>query len=189
LKQPDLNLNISNEIRFPGQYDDKETDLYCNWHRYYNPSLGRYYQADPVELGAVNRYQYVENNPLRYSDPTGELITPQQALCAADHFLKWRNRLQDPNSPYYREDKVVHCATACEISVDCFGQSLTETFILGVGFEVYGFAEKIKAVLEHKKPRPGTGFDFLDIVANTAGLGCAKLKCDCENCCSLFYLL
>jgi RHS repeat-associated protein len=44
--------------------------------RIYDPSLGRFAQADPfipeaTKLQAYNRYSYVYNNPLRYSDPTG----------------------------------------------------------------------------------------------------------------------
>jgi RHS repeat-associated protein len=33
-------------LRFPGQYYDVETDLFENWHRYYNPSIGSYLQPD-----------------------------------------------------------------------------------------------------------------------------------------------
>jgi len=43
----ELTVTPTNEIRFPGQYHDRNTGLYYNWHRYYEPSLGRYYQADP----------------------------------------------------------------------------------------------------------------------------------------------
>jgi RHS repeat-associated protein len=44
--------------------------------RYYAPSLGRFIQADTIvpEPGnpqSINRYSYVHNNPLRYTDPSG----------------------------------------------------------------------------------------------------------------------
>jgi len=46
--------------------------LYYNWHRYYKPTLGRYYQADPIRLrGGINLYTYVKNNPLTVYDISG----------------------------------------------------------------------------------------------------------------------
>ena len=61
-------------LRFTGQYYDKETGLHYNYHRYYNPKTGRYFESDPIGLaGGVNTYTYVLNNPLRYVDPSGLL--------------------------------------------------------------------------------------------------------------------
>ncbi len=44
--------------------------------RWYDPALGRFVQADtlipqPGNPQAWDRYAYVENNPLRYTDPSG----------------------------------------------------------------------------------------------------------------------
>jgi len=44
--------------------------------RYYDPTLGRFVQADtivpnPANPQDLNRYSYVRNNPLRYRDPSG----------------------------------------------------------------------------------------------------------------------
>ena len=59
-------------LRYAGQYYDKETGLHYNWHRYYDPRLGRYITSDPIGLaGGLNTYAYVGNNPLRYIDPNG----------------------------------------------------------------------------------------------------------------------
>jgi len=59
-------------LRFPGQYYDKETGLHYNGHRYYDPQIGRYISYDPIGLrGEVNPYAYVDNNPINFVDPLG----------------------------------------------------------------------------------------------------------------------
>ena len=71
---PSLQLRTVN-LRFPGQYYDAETGLHQNWHRDYDPRIGRYVQSDPVGLaGGSNSYGYVQQNPNRHTDPTGQLI-------------------------------------------------------------------------------------------------------------------
>ncbi|RKH72391.1 RHS repeat-associated core domain-containing protein [Corallococcus aberystwythensis] len=61
-------------LRFAGHYYDAETDLFENWNRYYDPSVGRYLQPEPM-LGwgpsALPAYAYALNNPMAYADPNG----------------------------------------------------------------------------------------------------------------------
>lgn len=60
------------QLRFPGQIEDSETGLFYNWHRYYDPTTGRYISSDPIGLnGGVNTYGYVGGNPFGYADPLG----------------------------------------------------------------------------------------------------------------------
>ena len=67
--------NVTNLFRFPGQYEDPETNLYYNWHRYYQPEIGRYLRPDPMGLeGGINLYAYVMNNPVNGIDPNGLIL-------------------------------------------------------------------------------------------------------------------
>ena len=64
--------SVTVNLRFPGQYYDAETGLYYNWHRYYEPSTGRYVTSDPIGLVAgLNIYSYAAQNPLYWVDPLG----------------------------------------------------------------------------------------------------------------------
>jgi len=84
---------ITNNLRFPGQYYDVETGLNYNYFRDYNPVIGRYIEADPLNRGMLqiifrdkvaaivnyfnispNRqhlFSYVGNNPIKRQDSFG----------------------------------------------------------------------------------------------------------------------
>jgi RHS repeat-associated protein len=70
------------DARFPGQWFQSETGLHYNWHRSYDPTLGRYTQSDP--LGFVDGpsvYGYAGGSPQRWVDRDGRLIfVPEPSL-------------------------------------------------------------------------------------------------------------
>ncbi|MCP3888344.1 MAG: hypothetical protein GY702_05660 [Desulfobulbaceae bacterium] len=56
-----------------------------NWHRFYDPSTGRYISADPIGLdGGMNFYAYVQNDPINKIDPWG-LFDFHGEWCGPDH--------------------------------------------------------------------------------------------------------
>ena len=60
-------------LRFPGQVYHWESELHQNWMRDYDPTTGRYIQADPLGLvDGASVYGYVMQSPGRYTDPRGE---------------------------------------------------------------------------------------------------------------------
>ena len=70
-----------NPFRYRGYYYDNETGFYYLQTRYYDPSICRFINADNYEVvaqlsyvsGQLNMYAYCGNNPIMYTDETGEL--------------------------------------------------------------------------------------------------------------------
>jgi RHS repeat-associated protein len=81
---------VENNLRFAGQYYDSETGLHYNYHRYYDPKLGRYLRADPSHAmqakgtavpfliprllktpAELNNYVFARDNPIRLVDYFG----------------------------------------------------------------------------------------------------------------------
>ena len=109
-------LAADTNYRFTGQELDKETGIYDYGARNYNPNTGRFMQQDPVlkdnsidpfflnnvtkeELNEflsnpqkLNAYSYTLNNPIKYTDPTGEtevsaLLTPKKTATQVAFWL------------------------------------------------------------------------------------------------------
>ncbi len=67
---------LPTDRRFTGQREEPSLGFYDYGARPYAPALGRFLQADtivpnPADPQSLNRYSYVNNNPLRYTDPSG----------------------------------------------------------------------------------------------------------------------
>jgi RHS repeat-associated protein len=67
---------VDTDVGFTGQRLDESTGLMFYQARYYDPLTARFISADtivpdPGNPQDFNRYTYVRNNPLGYTDPTG----------------------------------------------------------------------------------------------------------------------
>ncbi len=67
----------TNPFKYASGYFDTNTNLYHFGARYYDPSLGRWTQQDPVagslgDLGSADRYVYANDDPVNKVDPSGE---------------------------------------------------------------------------------------------------------------------
>ena len=86
--------SIVNPYTYTGREFDSESGLYYYRARYYDASIGRFLQTDPVP-GAIaipqslNPYPYVQNNPLNFIDPFG--LTPE---CREKAWQFFRNCLK-----------------------------------------------------------------------------------------------
>lgn len=74
---------IRNPFRFQGQYQDEESGLHYNRHRYYDPEIGRFISRDPIGLmGGINIHSYAPN-PIEWVDPLGLKSCLDKAKCKA----------------------------------------------------------------------------------------------------------
>ncbi len=78
-------LGVANPFRYRGYYYDTESGLYYLQTRYYDPAVGRFINADGFTstgqgfLGN-NMYAYCLNNPISYTDPSGNVAKEQQII-------------------------------------------------------------------------------------------------------------
>ncbi|HWW61701.1 MAG TPA: RHS repeat-associated core domain-containing protein, partial [Thermoanaerobaculia bacterium] len=78
-------LEDAQPLRFPGQEASLDGAESYNIFRWYRAEWGRYTSSDPLGLAAdLNLYGYVNQNPVRWSDPLGMIkpVTPKDQ--------KWR---------------------------------------------------------------------------------------------------
>ena len=84
--EPRTTWAISTDRAYTGQTSDHDqTGFYHYNARYYDPEIHRFISADtiipnPANPQTLNRYPYVGNNPVRYTDPSGHCASRSWAL-------------------------------------------------------------------------------------------------------------
>ena len=83
-------LGTNNPLRYRGYVYDTETGLYYLQSRYYNPTWGRFINADdPGYMGidgtpvSYNLFAYCGNNPVMGCDPTGRFVITLSSIITA----------------------------------------------------------------------------------------------------------
>ena len=135
LSIPD-SVGTKNKFRFTGEALDPGTQLYYLRARYYDPSVGRFLNRDPLFGSprtpvARNRYLYTVGNPVRFRDPSG--LHVQDTADAT----QWTPNALDfslPNTVLNPQIAAQGVGTAfCAGRLDC-----ADYFLSGVGLLVEG---------------------------------------------------
>jgi RHS repeat-associated protein len=110
-------LADANRYQFSSKEAHPKSGLYYYGFRFYDPSLQRWLNQDPIgENGGINLYRFVRNNPLSFFDalgaqdqttPWGHHMIPRAIFEKDDIRVELQNIFNDPNSriqnPLYNE--------------------------------------------------------------------------------------
>jgi RHS repeat-associated protein len=72
-------------MQYTGQRVETSLGLLFYNARWYDPAAGRFIQPDTIIPGGVqglDRYGYVSNNPIRYTDPSGHKACTDDGICS-----------------------------------------------------------------------------------------------------------
>ncbi len=106
--------HFGNPFLFTGREYDAETGLYYYRGRYYSPALGRFLNRDPIGIrGGVNLYEYVGNNPVTRTDPSGRAVLLGYCQCGLP--ARWPFSPTYKVAPFYDTDLAagLTCANVC----------------------------------------------------------------------------
>jgi len=173
-------VSSENDIRFPGQWRDTVSGLYYNWHRYYDPELGRYRQPDPIRMaGGSNLYAYAGCSPTKNVDLTGLIWNPPYEYWGfiyhyADSLVDWGRRT------FQGENTQRHCVVSC-ILASTFGTGVARG--LGIANEIRGFIGiDLPAIFRGDRFHgQGWAFEWEDLASNELGIAATDRNCIKRN--------
>ncbi|EOW4214409.1 RHS repeat-associated core domain-containing protein, partial [Escherichia coli] len=185
--------HLHQPYRLPGQQYDKESGLYYNRNRYYDPLQGRYITQDPIGLeGGWSLYAY-PLNPVNGIDPLG--LSPADVALIRRKDQLSHQRAWDILSDTYEDmkrlnlggtDQFFHCMAFCRVSkLNDAGVSRSakglgyEKEIRDYGLNLFGmYGRKVK--LSHSEMIED---NKKDLAVNDHGLTCPSTT-DCSDRCS-----
>ena len=160
-------LGEYNPLRYRGYVYDTETGLYYLNSRYYNPETGRFINADSYAStgqGIVgnNMFAYCENNPVLYSDYSGESIVGAflaqlaiAALAAVESALittvilpQFRKNLTEVVTDIYNDVRDVVSSTANSIK-----EKIEQSFARAKAAPNYKKESEIHHIVAQNDPR------------------------------------
>jgi RHS repeat-associated protein len=127
--------SLTNFLRYTAREFDTETGLYYYRARYYDPASSRFLSEDPLRYRAgANFYEYVSNDPVRFTDPEGECPAPQYDSVTQHHIDCEKSA---PGVQLTLQDKCAcHCIYApnappgqgcIDVCVDCYSKNPRRT--------------------------------------------------------------
>ncbi|AQQ67351.1 hypothetical protein Mag101_06665 [Microbulbifer agarilyticus] len=160
-------VNVTVNLRFPGQIKGGEAPFYYNYFRDYDPGTGRYLQSDRLGLiDGPNTFSYVKANPVNMIDPSGE-----QAVSASFGFLEGQmaKDLNLSKSAFRRPAaSPLSCAQACNLNAA----------------KEWGYGLGLGALYTYVGGPPGYAYaaGSLGLVGTTAGYAACMEECNKEVC-------
>ena len=139
-------LGEANPLRYRGYVYDTETKLYYLQSRYYDPELGRFINADAYTatgqgLLGNNMFAYCGNNPVNFSDPTGNFRVDRVSnpgIALGEKFAEWY--INSDENETDKDGNFTHNAK-CKQTVRSMANSIE--FVFGIGLGMYGGANVI----------------------------------------------
>jgi len=172
-----------NPFRFSTKRTENNTDLVLYEYRAYSPSLGRFSNSDPIgELGGLNLYGFVGNNPM------GRVDTDGRAWWPPSEWPIWPKPKPKPSvkPPKKPKDKCTDCDKQDNPAKELFKMA-ADTLAGEVGGKAGGIVRLLLLASDAKKgcgDMKGAADTCLDFARRQiADPGYPGADTDCQFCC------